>query len=113
MKRIAFAIVFALCAAPGLLSAQGVTATGTSTLRDQLMPAGAALTITAAPAAVEATAEKAVNQPAMQSRSAGTGFMIAGAALLLAGLLIDGDAGTLVAVSGAAIGAYGLYLHFR
>ena len=112
MKRIAFAIVFALCAAPGILGAQGVTATETSTLRDQLMPAGAALTVTA-PAPAEATAEKTVNQPAMQSRGAGTGFMIAGAALLLAGLLIEGDAGTLVAVAGAAIGAYGLYLHFR
>lgn len=112
MKRIAFAIVFALCAARGLLNAQGVTATGTSTLRDQLMPAGAALTVTA-PAPAEASAEKAVNQPAMQSRGASTAFMIVGGALLLAGLLIDNDAGTLVAVTGAAIGAYGLYLHFR
>jgi hypothetical protein len=112
MKRIAFAIVFALCTVPGVLSAQNVTATETSTLRDQLMPAGAALTVTA-PAPAEASAEKAVNQPAMQSRGAGTGFMIAGAALLVAGLLIEGDAGTALAVAGAAIGAYGLYLHFQ
>ena len=112
MKRIAFAIVFALCTAPGVLSAQSVTATETTTLRDQLMPAGAALTVTA-PAPAEASAEKALDQPVMQRRGSSTAFMIVGGALLLAGLLIDGDAGTLVAVSGAAIGAYGLYLHFR
>jgi hypothetical protein len=41
-----------------------------------------------------------------------TALMIAGAALLVAGLIIEDDAGTLVAVAGAAVGAYGVYLYF-
>src|SRR5687768_2626064 len=102
MKKIVLAIAFALCAAPGGLSGQSVNATQTTTLRDQLMPAGPALMVTAS-APAEAAAETAVNAPVMQSRGSSTAFMIVGGALLLAGLLIEGDAGTLVAVSGAAI----------
>jgi hypothetical protein len=40
-------------------------------------------------------------------------LMIAGGALFVAGVLTDGDAGTVLMVSGAVIGAYGIYLHFR
>lgn len=120
MRRIAYTIAFVMCALPGALAAQSVTAgqpaqterAETASLRDQLMPAGTGLTVTA-PAAAEARSETAVNQPVMQRGGRGTGYMIAGAALLVAGLLIEGDAGTLVAVGGAAIGAYGLYLYFR
>ena len=123
MKRIAYSVAFMLCAIPGMLTAQTAVVSQAETiraenqapaLRDQLMPSGAALTVTApaAEATVEAT-DKAVNQPAFQRGGSGTGYMIAGAALLVAGLLIEGDAGTLVAVAGAAIGAYGLFLHFR
>lgn len=120
MKRIFFTLAFVMAAVPGALRAQSVTVSQAtqlesapaSSLRDQLMPASAGLMVTA-PAVAEATAERAVNEPVMQRRGSGTGYMIAGAALLVAGLLIEGDAGTLVAVGGAVIGAYGLYLHFR
>ena len=40
-------------------------------------------------------------------------LMIVGAAALLAGLLIGGGAGTAIAVAGAVIGLYGLYLYLQ
>lgn len=40
-------------------------------------------------------------------------LMIAGGALLITGLILGDDAGTVVAVTGAALGAYGLYLYFK
>jgi hypothetical protein len=119
MKKVIYTIAFVMAAVPGALRAQSVTVSqatqvetaATSSLRDQLMPAGAGLMVTA-PATAEVVAEKAMNEPVMQRRSSGTPYMIAGGALLVAGLLIGGDAGTLVAVGGAVIGAYGLFLHF-
>jgi hypothetical protein len=39
--------------------------------------------------------------------------MIVGGAGLLAGLIIGGDAGTALAVGGAVIGLYGLYLYLQ
>jgi hypothetical protein len=49
----------------------------------------------------------------MARRGPATAFMVTGAALFVAGILISGDAGTAVMVAGAGIGAYGLYLNFR
>jgi hypothetical protein len=117
MKRLTIAMAFALVTLPGMLQAQSVqqapaaqTAPAPS-LRDQLMPSGtAALT---APAVTSDNETLQPNQPVMQRRGAGTGLMIAGAALFIGGLLIGGDAGTAVAVAGAAIGAYGLYVYFQ
>jgi hypothetical protein len=40
-------------------------------------------------------------------------LMIAGGALFVAGAIVGGDAGTLLMVGGAGIGAYGIYLYFR
>jgi hypothetical protein len=39
--------------------------------------------------------------------------MIVGGAALVAGLIIGDDAGALLAVSGAVVGLYGLYLFVR
>ena len=83
------------------------------TLQQRLMPEHAAALLTPAPAVVR---EAGATQPAVANLPAsgsGTGLMIAGAALFVAGLIVGDDAGTLLAVSGAAIGAYGLYLYFR
>ncbi|MGQ0814082.1 MAG: hypothetical protein ACT4O1_06405 [Gemmatimonadota bacterium] len=124
MKRTLFALTLAALITPGMLEAQSEPAakadaaigvSQTTLLRDRLMLAGAAATLAApAPAAEIKAAESQPNQPAlMQRRGSGVGYMIAGAALFVAGLLIEGDAGTFVAVAGAAVGAYGLYLHFR
>lgn len=41
----------------------------------------------------------------------GETLMIVGGAALLAGLIIGDDAGTVIAVSGAIVGLYGLYLY--
>jgi hypothetical protein len=118
MKRLTIAMAFALATLPGMLQAQSVQsapATQTVTvpsLRDQLMPAGSAAALTA-PAVAAENETLQPNQPVMQRRGAGTGLMIAGAALFIGGLVIGGDAGTAVAVAGAAIGAYGLYVYFQ
>ena len=54
---------------------------------------------------------------AQAPRRAGLGqpvaLMVVGGAALLAGLIIDGDAGTVIAVSGALIGLYGLYEYLQ
>ena len=49
--------------------------------------------------------------PALQSRTRrGQTLMIVGGAAFLAGLIIGDDAGTAIAIGGALIGLYGLYL---
>jgi hypothetical protein len=45
------------------------------------------------------------------SHSSGVGLMILGGAALITGLIIGDDAGTVIAVGGAIIGLYGLYVY--
>jgi outer membrane receptor protein involved in Fe transport len=40
-------------------------------------------------------------------------LMIVGGAILLAGAIIGGDAGTIIMIGGAGIGIYGLYLYLQ
>lgn len=83
------------------------------TLQQRLVPEGTAQLLAPAPAD---RIEKAEEQPAILATrppGRGTGYIIAGGALFVAGLLIGDDAGTIVAVAGAAVGAYGLYLYFQ
>lgn len=82
----------------------------TATLQERLIPESTVKLL--APA--EATINAEDNEPAQPAlpRGSGTGLIIAGGALFVAGLIVGGDAGTLMAVTGAAIGAYGLYLYF-
>ena len=49
---------------------------------------------------------------AQEKNKAGLPFMIAGGAAFVAGLIIGGDAGTVVAVAGVGIGVYGIILYF-
>lgn len=50
---------------------------------------------------------------AVQSGSkSGLGFMIAGGAALVAGLLIGGTAGNVIAVGGAVLGVWGIIVYF-
>ena len=50
----------------------------------------------------------------MQSRDRrGTTLMLVGGAAFLAGLLIGDDAGTAVALGGAIVGLYGLYMYLQ
>lgn len=39
--------------------------------------------------------------------------MIVGGAIFLAGAIIGKDAGTIIMISGAAVGIYGLYLYLQ
>jgi hypothetical protein len=80
------------------------------TAAQQLAPAASLLF---AQVAVTETAAPVVAQPAALSRRDGFGMMIGGGALFVAGLLVGGDAGTIMALAGGGVGAYGLYLYFR
>jgi len=60
--------------------------------------------------AVSASEAKALP---LATRGQSVAMMIAGGALFVAGAIVGGDAGTLLMVGGAGIGAYGLYVHFR
>ena len=84
-----------------------------TSLRDKLLPDGAALRITAPSVAEDSPKVTPVITHVAVRRSAGTPLMIVGGALFVGGLLAGGDAGTLLIVAGAGIGAYGLYLHFQ
>jgi hypothetical protein len=48
-----------------------------------------------------------------QDRRRGVTFLLVGAALIGAGLIIEDDAGAAVSVGGAVLGAYGVYLIVR
>ena len=120
MKRMTTAIAFALATLPGMLRAQSAAeqaqsapTANTPALRDQLMATAVGATVLAPAVAATQNEASQPNQPLMQRRGSGTGYMIAGAALFIGGLLIGGDAGTAVAVAGAAIGAYGLFVYFQ
>ena len=54
---------------------------------------------------------KDMNAMRRPSRGSGVGLMILGGAALVTGLIIGGDAGTVIAVGGAIIGLYGLYVY--
>lgn len=52
-----------------------------------------------------------VNAMRRPSRGSGVGLMIFGGAALVTGLIIGGNAGTVIAVGGALVGLYGLYVY--
>jgi hypothetical protein len=112
-----FALI--LCTAPAAFAQEAPATTATAqsdeakpTLQQRLTPETTATLI--APAQADVSREEQPAQPAlMQRRGSGTGLIIAGGALFVAGLLVGGDAGTVLAVTGAAIGAYGLYIYFQ
>lgn len=84
-----------------------------TSLRDRLMPAEDVAALMAPAVVAAQTAESAAPTAVVVSRRGSMGYMIAGGALFVAGLLAGGDAGTVLILAGAGIGAYGLYLHFQ
>ena len=57
---------------------------------------------------------KQPNQPVLAgARGQSVALMVAGGALFVAGAIVGSDAGTLLMVGGAVVGAYGIYLYFR
>ena len=71
----------------------------------------------AASVAVRASVGMETGAPAAPAAAAALGrgetLMIVGGAALLAGLIIGDDAGTVIAVGGAVVGLYGLYLYLQ
>ena len=115
MRNRICALLF-LIALPTVLTAQQPAPANESepskpTVQERLMPENTAKLL--APVTTVASDEEEPAQPAVAARGAGVGLMIAGGALFVAGLIIGDDAGTVLAVTGAAIGAYGLYQYFR
>ncbi len=92
--------------APGGLTAQAMTNRATNGPTIESARAGIA-----APAAEALSADEsaAAEAPAGQSAT----LMIVGGAALLAGLLIGGGAGAAIAVGGAILGLYGLWMYVR
>ena len=54
-----------------------------------------------------------VNASARMSPSEGKAAAIVGGALMITGLLVGGDAGTVIAIGGAGLGLFGLYIWQR
>ena len=63
---------------------------------------------------LQAEDDDAPASPAAAGKGSGTGlgFMIAGAAALVGGLLIGGTGGNLIAAGGVALGVYGIIVYF-
>ena len=74
-------------------------------------PSVAKVGVAYAPAARTAVAPAPQRRTAQQRK--GTTYMIVGGALLIGGLVIGDDAGTIVALGGLGIGIYGLYLYVQ
>ncbi len=92
-------------AAPGL-SAQSLTERAPEGPTIQAARAG--ITASSAAASV-ANHDQQLETPSRESAA----LMIVGGAALLAGLLIGGGAGTAIAVGGALVGLYGLWMYVR
>ena len=74
-------------------------------------------TVDAARAGVRPETSKELKVSSAAQRRAGLGqpvaLMVVGGAALLTGLIIGGDAGTVIAVGGALVGLYGLYEYLQ
>jgi hypothetical protein len=112
-----FAIGLVLGMAPATLRAQDPLTheteqtQATPGVRDQLMPASGVALLVSRPLLEEGSAP--ATRTVFAARSSGSTYMIVGLALFVAGIIADGDAGTVLILAGAGIGAYGLYLHFQ
>jgi hypothetical protein len=88
-----------LASAPAPTTADVTVATGPSMQAASLSP--------------RYSSDQSLNANAMRrpSRGSGVGLMILGGAALITGLIIGDNAGTVIAVGGALIGLYGLYVY--
>lgn len=81
-------------------------------------PATAGPTIDDATVGIKHTAAQTATAPtnatpAVRHGDQATTLMIVGGAALLAGAIINNEAGTIIMVGGAAVGLYGLYLYLQ
>lgn len=137
MLRTALPVVFTamLMLAPEALAGQagGTSGSGTATgnpipsapvasglgpaaVPSALRPRAAAVAGVSGPMPLARVGSDGTESPAesiLQERdTGGVPFMVAGGALFIAGAVVGGDAGTLLMVGGAGVGAYGLYIYF-
>lgn len=121
-------LALAVIAAPRIGHAQEVATTSATSLDPAALPA--------APVVADAPATQLSVGPTLDGATVGfqrasaqtaqvpvalapprgghsTALMLVGGAALLAGAVIGGDAGTIIMVSGAVIGLYGLYLYLQ
>ena len=84
---------------------------------DVAAPRAAGPTLDAARSGVTQESSNELKVSAAAQRRAGLGqpvaLMVVGGAALLTGLIIGGDAGTVIAVGGALVGLYGLYEYLQ
>ena len=98
-------------AIPGVASGQALPSSPAIDLRAEASPL-ISRSLFEAPALGEAPEP---TPPAPQSRARnqrGVPLMVAGGVLLVAGAIAGGDAGTLLIVGGAGVGAWGAYVYF-
>jgi hypothetical protein len=74
-------------------------------------PTGPSLEASALSPRLSSDAALTTNTMRRPTHSAGVGLMIFGGAALITGLVVGGDAGTVIAVGGALVGLYGLYVY--
>ena len=106
MNRLLALVVSLLVSVAAPVSAQSLTDRAPEGPTIQAARAG----ITAPPATTPAAnAAQELETPSRESAA----LMIVGGAALLAGLLIGDGAGTVLALSGALVGLYGLWMYVR
>lgn len=100
-------------ARPDIAPPEAAVATAAPTTAAPAIPSrDAARVAVRAPVATDpASREDARSTVAAAQFGRGETLMIVGGAALLAGLIIGDDAGTVIAVGGAVVGIYGLYLY--
>ncbi len=94
--------------------AASIVPTATSVARSlgvPLFPATASLGVSFTP--LMATPEVMMPLPAEGGQSTNVAMMIVGGAMMVVGSVVDGDTGTIIMVSGGAIGLIGLYRYLR
>ena len=74
-------------------------------------PTGPSMDASALSPRVRSHASESANAMRRPSRGSGVGLMIVGGAALITGLIIGNNAGTVIAVGGALVGLYGLYVY--
>lgn len=83
----------------------------TTTVQDAPAPSGPSMQ--ASTLSPHFSSDVALNTNAMRkpARGSGVGLMIFGGAALITGVIIGDKAGTIIAVGGALVGLYGLYVY--
>lgn len=112
MSRWYSVAAIALLVLPTSLTAQGASDDSAGPVASPYGTAFASAASVPTPASLTAAeATTALAPPQLRNRSGRT-YMIAGAAALIGGLLIEGDVGTLIAAGGVVMGVYGILLYY-